>query len=201
MTAPDAPAPRRPAFPWCTLSLAAAAGWFAVSPAAAAWAVYDRAAILHGQLWRLATGHFVHLGPTHLAWNLVVWLVAGTGLERRRPSTARLFLCAAPWALGLWLLALAPSLAVYAGLSGLATGVVILFALHLCQGGSALDRATGAALLLLVTAKIFAEAITGHAWFVHALAGAHVRLEPLAHTGGAACAIVLWAASRPHGTR
>lgn len=42
---------------------------------------YERAGILDGELWRLATGHLVHGDGLHLAWNLlgvliVWWLVA-----------------------------------------------------------------------------------------------------------------------------
>jgi rhomboid family GlyGly-CTERM serine protease len=32
---------------------------------------YDREAVLSGELWRLITGHLVHLGPSHLAMNLL----------------------------------------------------------------------------------------------------------------------------------
>ena len=43
--------------------------------------MYNRAAIAEGEYWRLVTGHFVHLGPTHLALNLaglvLVWLLVG----------------------------------------------------------------------------------------------------------------------------
>ena len=42
---------------------------------------YDRLAIEGGDWWRLITGHFVHLGLSHLALNiaglLLVWILAG----------------------------------------------------------------------------------------------------------------------------
>ena len=42
---------------------------------------YDRDAILAGQLWRVLTGHLVHLGGSHLAMNLVglalIWMLFG----------------------------------------------------------------------------------------------------------------------------
>ena len=38
---------------------------------------YERAAVLDGEVWRLATGHFVHADLRHLGWNvlgvLIVW--------------------------------------------------------------------------------------------------------------------------------
>jgi len=43
--------------------------------------MYDRLAIADGEYWRLLTGHFVHLGATHLVLNLaglvLVWLLVG----------------------------------------------------------------------------------------------------------------------------
>ena len=43
--------------------------------AARDWASYDRAAIQHGQAWRLVTGHLVHLGWGHLWPNLLALLL------------------------------------------------------------------------------------------------------------------------------
>jgi rhomboid family GlyGly-CTERM serine protease len=44
---------------------------------------YDRTGIAEGELWRLVTGHFAHLGLTHLLLNIaglaVVWLLVGGG--------------------------------------------------------------------------------------------------------------------------
>lgn len=35
---------------------------------------YDRQAIADGQLWRVVTGHLVHIGLEHLAWDAAVFL-------------------------------------------------------------------------------------------------------------------------------
>ena len=53
---------------------------------------YDRAAILHGEVWRLVTGNFVHLGPGHLledmAGALLLWLLFEDALPGwRMPAT------------------------------------------------------------------------------------------------------------------
>src|SRR4051812_25687175 len=37
-----------------------------LAPGFKAWLIYDRAAILHGELWRLWTGHLVHFSNSHL---------------------------------------------------------------------------------------------------------------------------------------
>ena len=42
---------------------------------------YDRLQIENGEYWRLVSGHFVHLGTTHLLLNMaglvLVWLLVG----------------------------------------------------------------------------------------------------------------------------
>jgi rhomboid family GlyGly-CTERM serine protease len=47
---------------------------------------YDRLLIQEGEYWRLITGHFVHLGMTHLILNLaglvLVWLLVGRYFSR-----------------------------------------------------------------------------------------------------------------------
>lgn len=47
------------------------------------WLRYDKTGIAEGELWRLVTGHFAHLGIAHLVLNLaglgVVWLLVGGG--------------------------------------------------------------------------------------------------------------------------
>ena len=47
---------------------------------------YDRLQIENGEYWRLLTGHFVHLGPTHLVLNMaglvLVWLLVGRYFSR-----------------------------------------------------------------------------------------------------------------------
>lgn len=91
--------------------------------------IYDRAAILSGEWWRLWTGHWVHFSASHAACNLGPLVLATVWLESVRPGwTVRLVGVSAP-SLGLGLLALAPEMHAYGGLSGLLAGVVILLAL------------------------------------------------------------------------
>ena len=45
---------------------------------------YDRAAILHGEVWRLVTGHFVHWSVGHLAWDLLAFAILSAVCMRRR---------------------------------------------------------------------------------------------------------------------
>jgi membrane associated rhomboid family serine protease len=49
---------------------------------------FDRAAISMAELWRLISGHFVHLGPNHLLLNafglVLVWLLVGMHFTLRQ---------------------------------------------------------------------------------------------------------------------
>lgn len=121
--------------------------------------VYDRAAIFAGEWWRLFTGHWVHFSVSHAAGNLATLTLATCWLERARPGwTARYVFVAAPL-LGLGLLAVAPAMRVYGGLSGLLAGVVVLLALAqitIARHG----RFWWFALLALLAGKIVGESAT-----------------------------------------
>ena len=86
---------------------------------------YDRSALAGGQLWRLLTGHFVHLGWPHAALNLaglalVAWLV-GPVYDRLRWTLVALVSIATIDA-GLWFLN--AELDWYVGLSGMLHGLL-----------------------------------------------------------------------------
>lgn len=87
---------------------------------------WDREAIAGGELWRLVTGHFVHLNLGHFVLNLaglvLVWVLVGT---RYRPLGWWIvtILCLAAMDAGFWLLD--PRLSWYVGLSGLLHGLLL----------------------------------------------------------------------------
>lgn len=80
---------------------------------------YDRAAIEHGQVWRLFTGNFVHLGAGHLmedmAGLVLLWLLFEDVLAGWRLPAA---VCAGALAVGLGLLIGDPQVEWYVGISG-----------------------------------------------------------------------------------
>lgn len=161
----------------------------ALLPAAAATLLYDRDAVWRGELWRLWTGHWVHFSASHLGWNLLVLLAAGTWLEILRPGLLlRYTLFAAP-GLSLGFVALAPAMQGYGGLSGLATGAVTLLALVQFTRDRG-DRARGLAILLLVAGKIILEAGRDRALFSNFSPLIHA--SALAHAAGAALALAFF---------
>ncbi len=154
------------------------------------WLRWDREAIAAGEWWRLATGHFVHLNPGHLALNLaglaLVWVLAG---GRYRPLGWWLVvaLSLAVMDAGFWYLD--PNLAWYVGLSGLLHGLLL---------AGAVDRLREAplestVLTLLVAAKLAYEQYAGPLPGSEASTGGPVVVN--AHLYGAIAGIFAGAAS------
>jgi rhomboid family GlyGly-CTERM serine protease len=84
---------------------------------------YDRDGIANGEVWRLVSGHFVHLGFAHWVLNgaglLLVWFLVGEFLRDRQwiVVTVVSVVCID---IGFWVLE--PQLQWYVGLSGLLHG-------------------------------------------------------------------------------
>ncbi|SMF55997.1 rhomboid family GlyGly-CTERM serine protease [Alteromonadaceae bacterium Bs31] len=120
--------------------------------------LYQREAILQGQIWRLLSGHVVHLGWMHtvmniLALSLVVWLFRGA-------------LSKASWCIGgslislsisISFLALKPHLSYYGGLSGTIHGLITMACIGCLVKDAILPRWQAAVVLLLLFAKLFYE--------------------------------------------
>lgn len=80
---------------------------------------YDRAAIVHGEIWRLFTGNFVHLSAGHLledmAGMVLLWLLFEDVLPGWRTP---IVVCVGSLAVGLGLLIGDPHVDWYVGISG-----------------------------------------------------------------------------------
>ena len=94
---------------------------------------YDRSGISGGEVWRLVTGHLVHLGTSHTLLNiaglLLVWFLVGASLSMLRWTWVLLGSILAV-STGLWIFS--PEVGWYVGLSGvlhglLAAGVIAQF--------------------------------------------------------------------------
>ncbi len=86
---------------------------------------YDRLAISGGELWRLISGHFVHLGWSHFALNAVGLVLISYLIAARFSSVQWLWislLIIMGIDLGFWILE--PQLAWYVGLSGVLHGLL-----------------------------------------------------------------------------
>lgn len=91
---------------------------------------YDRGALLDGELWRLFTGHLLHLGLVHWALNavgLVLCALLANRVDTPIPSGWLLVrLAALGVGVSLMLLVFAPEVSHYVGLSGVLYGLFVL---------------------------------------------------------------------------
>ena len=119
---------------------------------------YDRLAIEAGQYWRLLSGHFAHLGNSHMLLNaaglVLVWFLVG---ER---APAWVWAIVLVWSiacidLGFWLFD--TRLIWYVGLSGVLHGLLVSGAI----AGLAEARGESLLLLAIVFGKLAYEQIAG----------------------------------------
>jgi rhomboid family GlyGly-CTERM serine protease len=122
------------------------------------WLRFDRSGIAAGELWRLLTGHLVHLGISHTVLNLaglvLVWFLVGRAYTWQQ----WLWIMAGSIAaidLGLWFGA--PSLEWYVGLSGLLHGMLAAG----IMAGLAARSGEAAILAVVVAGKLAWEQFAG----------------------------------------
>lgn len=156
---------------------------------------YDRTGIAEGDLWRLLTGHFAHLGLSHMLLNIaglaLVWLLVGTA-----------------WTLWQWafvtLMSLAfidlcfwffdPHLSWYVGMSGLLHALLVAGILGRVREAPAESLALG----LIVLAKVAWEQFAGPLPGSESSAGGAVVVN--AHLYGAIAGIIAAGALRLRAT-
>lgn len=119
---------------------------------------YDRTGIADGELWRLVTGHFAHLGAKHLTLNIaglvVVWLLIGNGYSLRNWFLVIAFSLAVI-DLGFWFLD--PGLSWYVGMSGMLHAVLLAGIVSGLRNSPAESIVLGA----MIAAKIAYEQLAG----------------------------------------
>lgn len=179
-------------FPAVTLLVAAGGLALTLLPDTTHLLIYDRERVLAGEVWRLATGHAVHLSWTHAAWNLMAFSVVGAWLERRYRVPYLWLIALTPLVCGPYFLIALPDMARYGGLSGLVSaGVVYLGLTEMRQPGPV--RAIWATILLLFAAKVGYELQIGQPLFA-ASDATSFTVAPAAHIVGAAVAVMLFLA-------
>ncbi|WP_372679818.1 rhombosortase [Desulfosarcina sp.] len=164
--------------------------------------VYDRQAILGGELWRLLTAPLVHFSASHIFWNVAVFSVAGFTITAAGFRSFWLVCCFASVLPSIIFLLTLPELERYGGLSGLATGAVAY--LCLCSAVKARkNRMLWLLILLSMGTKIIVEATIGTPIFVQT-GKVPFRVLPSVHVFGylAALAAIIWSWPKvaPHRT-
>ena len=177
--------------PWVTLAVAGAAIVVHLVPAAGEWLVYDRARVDAGEAWRIVTGSVVHFSTSHLALDVAAVGGAGVLVERRGRMRFALLCLAALAAVGIAVHLLAPGLARYAGLSGVAFAVLATCALDMYAEHGAMRR-VGMGLLGILAAKLAADLLRPTPLLLDGDAG--VVAAPVSHVAGIAVGIAVAAA-------
>lgn len=169
------------------ISLAAMIGGFE----ALYWLRYEREGILNGQVWRLLTGHLMHLGWPHLLLNLaglaLLWIIFGRLLSFARWIVA-LTCCALGVSLGLLLFH--PELDWYVGMSGVLHGMFVIGAVAGIRSGYRAEWL----LLGLLTLKLAWEQIQGATSATTEFIGGAVIVD--AHLYGAITGLIVALALR-----
>lgn len=146
---------------------------------------FDRQGLGDGELWRLATGHLVHLNAQHLALNafgvLLVWLLVGDSLSRGRWFVV-LFLIIVLMDAAFWWLS--PGLDWYLGLSGALHGMLFAGLIAGWRGRPVESLVVGA----VVAAKLSFEQLSGPLPGSESAAGGPVVVD--AHLYGAVAGIM-----------
>lgn len=175
--------------PIATLTIALAAVVATYIPSAGQWLVYDRAAIIDGQIWRLVTGHLYHYSTLHLWFNLVPWVLIGACVERQRGWWFSVGCGVMATAIGAGLCLTRPYLAQFGGLSGLVCGALTYFGASGARNRDPMGlicRMTLAALFF----KIGYELYMSDAWLANWDAHGFVVM-PLSHIVGCLSALFL----------
>ena len=150
--------------PLITLLLVGSGVVIALFPGWTAWLIYDRSAILSGEIWRMFTGHWVHFSTSHLVYDLLALGIAGWICETKKLPYFGWLCLLAPWLISTVLLVFEPQMKSFGGLSALATTAIVylaLFGLH----DAAPWRWVCLAALLGFFGKILFEMSTGRMMF------------------------------------
>ena len=151
--------------PVITLLLVGSGVVIALFPGWSSWLIYDRSAILSGEVWRMFTGHWVHFSTSHLIYDLLALGIAGWIIETQKLPHFGWLCLLAPWLISAVLLWFEPQMKLFGGLSALATTAIVylaLFGLH----DAAPWRWVCLATLLGIAGKIIFETTTGRMIFV-----------------------------------
>lgn len=156
---------------------------------ASVWLRYDQEGILNGELWRIVSGHLVHLGWPHLLMNvlglLLIWLLFGHFIKPRN----WVWIClASTIGISAGMLLFNPELKWYVGLSGVLHAMFVAGAVVSIRAGYRAEWL----LLAALTAKLAWEQLVGPLPGSAEFAGGNVIVD--AHLYGAISGLIAAAA-------
>ena len=152
--------------------------------------VFDREAILRGELWRLITSHFVHFSDIHLVYNLVVFGIIGWILEYKGYRYLKLLYLLMAFSISTVLLVLKPNMAYFGGLSGIACGSILYCSL-LCLREPSPWRTISIFSIIFLFVKISLETYNGGSLLPYWGTQGFIPI-PLSHIVGSLTAFMLF---------
>ena len=174
-------------FPFLTIIIGFLASAANFSAQVTSWLQFDSSAILHGELWRVFTGHLTHWSVSHLFWDMLVFLVLGATIERFSRRQFLTCFTAGSLIISLLVLTVQPEMIYYRGLSGIDSGLFMLLLVVLYRrnaaGHNLLHKIPYILLGLLFIGKSAFELATAQTLFVQS-SDLFIPV-PLAHLGGA----------------
>lgn len=115
--------------PVFTIAVALASLLASILPELSSLLIFDRSAILRGEIWRIFTCHVVHFSVPHLIYNLLVFIVSGYIIEKNNFRQFGWFCFWLASAISISLFVFKPNMVYYGGLSGVACGSLYYLAL------------------------------------------------------------------------
>ena len=180
--------------PVITLLLVGSGVVVALFPGSSSWLIYDRSAILSGEIWRMFTGHWIHFSTSHLVYDLLALGIAGWIIETQKLPHFGWLCLLTPWLISAVLLFFEPQMKVFGGLSALATTAIVylaLFGLHDAPPW----RWVCLAALMCIVGKILFEMTTGRMIFV-TTGNIPVTVAVAGHISGALIALLFYGQSK-----
>ena len=189
---------RRP--PWLFLALGLATLAIQVVPAWRNALLYDRAALVEGEWWRVWSGHLVHFGWPHFVADAGLFLIMGWLLHVRHPVFSHVALLLMPAFISAALYWFDPAMSRYGGLSAVNLGLLLYLALQGWRRDWA-DWFWPAVLLIYVGEVIFEIVQGGRGGGMIRFDDPQVRVATSAHIASALYAALAWVAARPWQTK
>ena len=141
---------------------------------------YENTMIDSGEWWRLISGHFIHLGWTHLSLNVAaMWLLIVIFQPATRPEILLSFIFLLSIGTSIGLIVFSPEVEWYVGLSGVLHGLLLMGIVVDCR----YKKSTSLILLTGLIAKLLWEQFYGDAHAMKQIVGGMVVYD--AHLYGA----------------
>ncbi len=178
--------------PWVFLGVGLAASVIQLHGGWREILIYDRAAISHGEWWRIWSGHLIHFGWPHFVADVGLFLILGRLLEWEHRRVAWISLLAMPMVISGSIYWFDPAMTRYGGLSAVNVGLLLFLA---CRGWqkSWVDWFWPAVLVIYV-GELVLEATKGHGHGGGMIQfdDPSVHVATIAHIAGSAFGVSAW---------